>query len=79
MNKEKDKQARRERTCRQGRQVLSPCLTFTWLWIWKLKVSFHSGFRQLEMVLVLSLFSLAVGSHRLTKQSVRLTVRGRQG
>ena len=53
MNKEKDKQARREQTCRQ---VLPLCLTFTWLWIWKLKVSFHSGFRQLEMVLVLSLF-----------------------
>lgn len=55
MNKE-DKQARREQTGRQGGQVLSPRLTFTWLWIWKLKVSFHSGFRQLEMVLVLSLF-----------------------
>lgn len=30
-------------------------LTFTWLWMWKLKVSSHSGFEQLEMVLVLSL------------------------
>lgn len=53
-------------------------LTFTWLWIWKLKVSFHSGFGQLEMVLVLSLSREAVGSQRLTKQSVWLTVQGRQ-
>lgn len=56
-----------------------PSLTFTWLWIWKLKVSFHSGFGQLEMVLVLSLSREAVGSQRLTKQSVWLTVQGRQG
>lgn len=41
-------------------------LTFTCLWIWKLKLSFHSGFGQLEMVLVLTLSREAVGSQRLT-------------
>lgn len=31
----------------------APHLTLTWVWIWKLKLSFHSGVKQLEMVLVL--------------------------
>lgn len=56
-----------------------PQLTFTCVWIWKPKVSFHSGLWQLEMVLVLSLSWEAVGSQRLTKQSVWLTVKNKWG
>lgn len=78
MIKEKDKQGRRGIASRAGR-CCPPRLTFTRVWIWNLKLSFHSGFRQLEMVLVLSLLGELVGSQRLTKQSVWLTVRGRQG
>lgn len=68
MNREKEKQMGIRRTHKQGEEQAgrkgagnagsadrcsASRLTLTWVWIWKLKLSFHSGFKQLEMVLVL--------------------------
>lgn len=48
-------------------------LTFTWLWILKQNVSFHTGSLQFLMVLVRTVSGEAVGKYRLMQQSVWLT------